>query len=218
MREHGHLLCAGLTGGIGCGKTTVGRMLESRGCRLIDADRIGHELMQPGRDAYEEIVLAFGSGILDESGIIQRKRLGAIVFADARRRRELEAILHPRIIAEEQRLLDLHAVGGVPGISIVEATLMVEAGSWRRYDRLIVVTASPELQIVRMESRGWSEAEARARMEAQMPVAEKAALADYVVENGGSLDALREKVGALHLLLEEDLRSKSAGTGLPSRH
>lgn len=199
------MLRVGLTGGIACGKSTVARLLEERGCRCIDADAIARELLEPGTEAHGEVIERFGEGVRADGGSIDRTRLGELVFADDEARGDLEAILHPRILAEELRRLEEAERSGAE-IAVVEAALMVEAGSWKRYDRLVVVRCQEDLQVRRlMEQRGLDEAGARARIRAQTPVEHKARLADYVVENGGSLRDLRAEVDRLYDALREDL-------------
>jgi len=217
LKEFPNLLGVGLTGGIGCGKSTVGRLLEERGCHRLDADRIGHEVMEPGRPAHAEIVERFGEQILAPDGTIDRARVAGRVFSDPVEREALESILHPRIIEEERkRLRDLS--GRVEAaIAVVEAALMVEAGTWRLYDRLVVVHAPLEARVTRMATRGLDHQRTRARIQAQTPLEEKVALADYPVDNGGILEGLGEQVSDLHSMLCEDLEAKMEGRPLPQR-
>src|SRR3972149_5809929 len=126
------MLKVGLTGGIASGKTTVAGMLAVRGCRILDADRIAHQLMAPGQPAYEEIVRVFGRGILDASGAVDRKRLGEFVFADAARGAELNRILHPRVIAEIEKEFVRLAAAEPEAIAVVEAALLGEGGYHQR--------------------------------------------------------------------------------------
>jgi dephospho-CoA kinase len=192
-----------LTGGIACGKGTVSEMLTELGAAVIDADIIGHEIITPGKPAWHEVVQAFGDSILRPDGTVDRKRLGKIVFGDAEARRKLNAITHPRILGEIQvRLADL--ARSDEKVAIVEAALIGEVDAATPFDSLIVVYASPRAQIARLIDRdGLSEEEARSRIEAQMPAAEKKKQADYVINNSGSIEKTREQVEALWRELTE---------------
>ena len=194
-------LVVGLTGGICTGKSTVARMLAELGATIIDSDAIAHEIQAPGQRAYAAIVRAFGAEVLDEAGRIDRRRLGAIVFADPERRAELEAIMHPAVIAESDRRARAALAGGAR-LVVVDAALLVEVGRHRRFPRLIVVAATEAAQVARMRARnGLAEAEARQRLAAQMPVAEKRRAAHYVVENSGPVEAAAAQVRRLHAAL-----------------
>ncbi len=183
----------GLTGNIAAGKSQVARLLAERGAQVIDADRVAHQVMQPGQPAYEAVVRAFGAGILDADGVIDRRKLGAIVFRDRAAMRRLEEAVHPAVLAEVDRRI---ARSAAPVI-VVEAIKLIEAGMHRAYDALWVVTAPRAVRIERLvASRGLSRREAALRVDAQPPQAEKAALADVVIVNDGSLDDLRAQVEA----------------------
>lgn len=217
MKELPNLLGVGLTGGIGCGKTTVGRMLEERGCHRLDADRIGHEVMEPGGPAHAQIVERFGGEVLAPDGTIDRARMAERVFSDRVERQALESILHPRIVEEARRRLAELSGRRETALAVVEAALMVEAGTWRLYDRLVVVHAPLEDRVARMVLRGLDPQQTRARIQAQMPLEEKVALADYPVDNGGSLERLQKQVSRLYSMLCEDLEAKLGGRPLPHR-
>jgi dephospho-CoA kinase len=180
------VLRVGLTGGIACGKSHVLARLAEAGCRTIDLDRLAHELMAPGQPAHAEIVASFGTGVLGPDGTIDRKRLGAVVFADVAARQRLNAIVHPRVRAEEAR----RAVtwSDQPGAVVVtDAALLVESGVHLRFDRLVVVHCSREAQLERLMRRdGIGGDEALARIAAQMPLAEKRRFAHIEVETSGS--------------------------------
>jgi len=181
----------GLTGNIATGKSEVGRILESLGARLIDADRVAHEVMRRGGPAYQDVIRAFGPEILAADGSVDRGRLGAIVFRDPQALRRLERAVHPATMA---RVDELIAAAREP-LVVVEAIKLIEAGMNRGYDELWVVTAPRPLQIRRLvERRGLSEAQAALRVDAQPPQQEKAALADRVFVNDGGLDELEENV------------------------
>jgi len=181
----------GLTGNIGTGKSTVGRMLAELGARVIDADQVAHEAMRPGGPAFQAVVDAFGPGILGADGSIDRVRLGDIVFRDAAALKRLEALVHPAVIAE----VEARIARAEEPVVVVEAIKLIEAGMHRRYDALWVVTAPRELQIARlMRERGLTEEEAALRVDAQPPQEEKAARADVVIVNDGSLGELWQRV------------------------
>ncbi len=183
----------GLTGNIATGKSLVARMLEELGAQVIDADRVAHRVMQPGHPAYDAVIRTFGAGILDPGGVINRRKLGAIVFRDPTAMRLLEEAVHPAVIAEVDRRI---AQAG-ERVVVVEAIKLIESGMHRTYDSLWVVTAPRSVQIARlMENRGLTREEAVLRVDAQPPQAEKAALADVVIVNDGSLDDLWAKVKA----------------------
>ena len=181
------MLRVGLTGGIASGKSHVAACLARAGFRILDLDRVGHEVIAPNGPAYAEVVSAFGPRILAKDGAIDRKALGAIVFADAAARGRLNAMVHPRIRAEEERLLS--ALGDEPGaVLIVEAALMVETGQHLRFDRLVVAHCAPDEQRRRLKERnGLDEASAAARLLAQMPAEEKRHFAHFEVDTSGSI-------------------------------
>jgi dephospho-CoA kinase len=175
----------GLTGNIGVGKSTVMALLSEMGAVGIDADKVAHEVMEPGQPAYDQIVARFGPQIAPGGGPIDRLRLGQIVFSDPAALADLEAIVHPAVFQVIQRRV---AEAGAP-VVVIEAIKLLEAGLSRQLcDQVWVVTAPRAQQIQRlMQSRGLSEAEATLRIDAQPPQAEKIAQADVVIENDGSL-------------------------------
>ena len=187
------ILRVGLTGGIATGKTTVARHFESWGATVIDADRLARELVEPGAAGYAPVVQEFGPGIVAPDGRIDRAALARIVFADPARRARLEAILHPLIFAAEEAALDRLAasppeiVAGNAGIAVVNAALLVEAGTWRNYQRLVVVHCDEAVQVGRLMQRdGMGRDDAQARVRAQMPTREKLKLAHYAIDTSGS--------------------------------
>jgi dephospho-CoA kinase len=183
----------GLTGNIATGKSEVARMLAELGAHVIDADKIAHEVMQPGGPAYDGVVGTFGPEILAADGTIDRGKLGAIVFRDPHALRRLEAVVHPATITE----VDERIARAKTPVVVVEAIKLIEAGMHRGYDALWVVTAARSLQIARlMTKRGLTEEQATLRIDAQPPQEDKAALADLVIVNDGDLAALRKKVKA----------------------
>ena len=205
------MLRVGLTGGIACGKTAVGEMFAARGAHVIQADRIAHELMQPGGPVYNQVVLHFGRQILQPDGRINRQKLAQAAFsappagggtATAPRVEELNRIVHPAVIASQEEWMadiqrrDPHA------IAMVEAALILEAGVRHRFDKLVVVTCSREVRLQRFAQRLRLDLEAarqemERRMAAQMPDEEKASRADYVIDNSGPLADTERQVDTI---------------------
>lgn len=182
----------GLTGNIGVGKSTVMALLAGLGAAGIDADKVAHQVMEPGQPAYQQIVARFGPPIAPEGGPVDRLRLGQIVFTDPAALADLEAIVHPAVFAVIQRRV---AEAAAP-VVVIEAIKLLEAGLSRQLCQQVwVVTAPREQQIQRlMQTRGLSEAEAALRIDAQPPQADKIAQADVVIDNSGSLEDVRVQV------------------------
>jgi dephospho-CoA kinase len=184
----------GLTGGIASGKSTVARMLGELGARIVDADQVAREVVEPGQPAYRDIVEAFGGGVLQADGSLDRKRLGAIVFADAEQRQRLNAITHPRIAAATQQKMAAFAAAG-EALAVYEAALLVENGLHHALGGLIVVACSEAEQVARIMRRdGLSEDEAERRVRAQAPLADKVAAANWVIDTSGPLENTRAQV------------------------
>lgn len=181
-----------LTGGVASGKSTVAAMLAELGAVVIDADSLAREVVAPGTDGLAEVVAAFGPDVLTDDGELDRPTLGAIVFADPDRRRTLEAIIHPRVRA---RAAELEAAA-VPGALVVhDIPLLVETGRAGEFDAVIVVDVPVATQVERMVGlRGMTESDARARIAAQASREQRAATATYLIDNTGSLEALRTRV------------------------
>ncbi|MDR2838970.1 MAG: dephospho-CoA kinase [Azonexus sp.] len=187
----------GLTGGIGSGKSKVAELFAERGIEVVDADAIARQLTATGGAAMPALVARFGPQIADASGALDRPAMRRLVFADAARRKELEAILHPLIDEESSRRCRAAASPYV----IIDVPLLVEGGSHRRgrYQRILVVDCPEDLQIARVAARnGFDEAAVRAIMAAQATRAERLAVADDVIVNDDSIDALSMAVEALH--------------------
>ena len=187
----------GLTGGIASGKSVVAQRLRARGVPVIDADELAREAVAVGSLGLAEVARAFGDGVLTASGELDRKAVASIVFADPARRKELNAILHPRITALSlQRAHELDAKG--EPLACYEAALIVENGMADAFRPLVVVAAPEDVQVARTCLRdGAAEADARARIHAQMPLAAKTALADFVIDNTGTLAELVTKTDAV---------------------
>lgn len=189
------VLNVGLTGGIAVGKSTVVATFRDLGAVCFDADVIARALVAPGMPALVAITSEFGDGILAPDGTLDRAALGRVVFGDAERRARLEAILHPPIVAEQDRLVAEAALRDPHGVAIVEAALMIESGSYKRFDALVVVYCDERVQVERLMRRnGLALDAALARIRAQMPQAQKLALADYAIDTTGPLGGVRGRV------------------------
>lgn len=175
-----HLI--GLTGGLATGKSHVGRMLEKLGCKLIQADQLGHQTLAPDGEAYRAVIETFGTGIVDENGLIDRKALASLVFNNPEKLAELNAIVHPAV----HRLQDKIVAKTVESIVIVEAAIHIETGGYKRFEKMILAVCSLEEQIRRAMKRDHSSREeVLARIERQMPIEEKRKFADYVIDTTG---------------------------------
>jgi len=200
------MLRVGLTGGLASGKSFVGHALAELGCYLIEADKLGHEVMLPGAEAYDAIVREFGGGILEPDGQIDRHRLSALVWDHPDRLEKLNAIIHPPVVAREERRMAEIAQADPRAIAVVEAAILVETGSYRRFEKLIVVTCTAEQQMERALKRGsYSKEEILARISRQLPLEEKVRLADYVIDTSGTKENTLEQVQTVY----ESLRSLS---------
>jgi dephospho-CoA kinase len=191
------MLKVGLTGGIACGKSTVLDLFAALGARTLRADEVAHRLMLPGGELYERIVAAFGQGIVAEDGTIARPRLAAAAFPD--RIAELNAIVHPAVLAWEDEWMRRAGEEDSAAVAICEAALLIEAGGRGRFDRLVVVTCNLEQKIARYAQRSGvaldaARIEVERRMAAQMPEEEKARLADFVIDNSGGREELEAQV------------------------
>lgn len=196
----------GLTGGIGSGKSSVARIFAEQGVPVVDADQVAREVVEPGTEGLAEVVAAFGPGVLDENGRLDRAALGERVFRDPDARARLEAILHPRIAQASMARFGELAKAGHP-YAIYEAALLVENGTHRMMSALVVITASEATQIERVRARdGLDEDAARARIAAQLPLADKVAVADYVIDNEGTLEETRARTLEVHRALEARFR------------
>jgi len=199
------VLRVGLTGGIACGRTTIGGILRERGMLILDADTVAHGLMSCRGEAVSDIAEVFGPEILSSSGEVDRAALARIVFADSDARRRLEAILHPRILETLDADAAAFEARHGSGIVVVDAALMVETGTHGRYHRLVVAHCPPDIQLARLMRRGAiGEADARARIAAQAPLEKKIAVADYLIATGGTMDETRARTLQVAALLEGD--------------
>ena len=196
------MLRVGLTGGLASGKSFVGRALADLGCLLIQADELGHRVLQPGGEAYDAVIREFGPGIVRADGAIDRPKLAALVFHDSQRLAALNALVHPPVWARERCLMDEYAAAHPHGIAVVEAAILVETGSYRNYAKLIVAVCSEEQQIKRAMSRdGMTREQVLDRLSRQMPLAEKIQYADYVIDTSGAKENTLAQTRAVYQAL-----------------
>ena len=194
----------GLTGGIASGKSTVAAMFAELGARVIDADRLGHEVIRSPQPAYHDIVRHFGFEILDPQGEIDRKRLGAIVFADPEKLRLLNSLVHPAVIERVEQLATAYHLQDPRAVILVEAALHYEAGIAGRFAKMIVAWCRPEQQIERLMAKaGLSREEAGRRIATQMPAEEKRRRADYIIDCSGDLETTGAQVNEIFLKLQK---------------
>lgn len=192
---HLHLTLIGLTGGIACGKSTVLAMLHDLGAHVLDADAVTHALQRPEGAAYAPIVAAFGPQVVAADGTLDRRALGSIVFSDAARLRELEAIVHPLVRREIAAWLERVAAEHPGAVAVLDVIRLIEGGYAAQCDAVWVVRCAAEQQLARlMQTRGLSEPEARARLAAQPPQESRIAHATLIIDNDGDLDDLRAQV------------------------
>jgi dephospho-CoA kinase len=193
----------GLTGGIGSGKSAIAGFLKEMGAAVIDADKVGHEILNPGTAGCQKVSDEFGKSICTPEGGIDRKRLSWIVFNDPESLKKLNAITHPLILDEVKRRIKKHQAEGYD-VVIVEAALILESG-WSPYmDEIWLALAPQDITLARLEKRGLSPTEARARISAQIPGESKIKQAAEVIENSGSLPDLRSKVAKLWNRIHND--------------
>jgi dephospho-CoA kinase len=182
----------GITGGIACGKTETGRFLSAEGFKVLDSDFLAHELMDKGRPVYEKVVEYFGEVILAEGGEIDRAKLGKRVFADPQAREALNRLVHPAVIeASQEWIKDCRDAEEDAAVLV---PLLFEAGWTEGWDAVVCVTAPDEQVFQRLEDRGLTKEEAVSRIEAQMPLAEKASRAGFVIQNDGTLETLCSRI------------------------
>jgi dephospho-CoA kinase len=202
-------LLVGLTGGLATGKSTVSDMLRALGCVVLDADVLAREVVEPGQPALATIAREFGADVLRPDGTLDRKRLGAIVFVASERRRRLEAITHPAIRDRYlARLADLEAQG-FDGVVVWDAPVMIESGGYKGVDRLVVVVTDAATQRERALARDGDRADVERKIANQMPLADKAALADYLIDNSGDRAATEARTREVHAALLTDHRARA---------
>jgi len=193
------MLRVGLTGSIGVGKSFVVSIFAELGCHVLDADLTAREVVMPGTAGLMALTESFGKEILNADGTLDRKRLGARIFADENQRQRLNHILHPFIIARQDEILRNWEAQDPNGIGIVDAALMIESGGYKRFDKLIVVHCRPEVQLERLMLRDkLSRAEAERRINSQMPQEEKQKFADYSIDTSDGFDLTRARTVRVH--------------------
>ncbi len=205
------MLHVGLTGSIGSGKSTVDTIFAEQGAHVIDADVVAHQLMTPGTVVYQRVTETFGAECIRPDGTIDRRRLGAIIFASREKRELLNGIVHPAVRTDVLRQIVELEQSFQAGIVIVDAALMVESGFYRLFEKVIVVTCTEALQIARITSRdGLSAEEARVRIATQMPVAEKLKVAHYSIDTSGTLRETRDQAEAVYRdLMQQERRLRA---------
>jgi dephospho-CoA kinase len=188
------MLKVGLTGGLACGKTFVGETLADLGCLLIQADELGHQVLAPGGAASDAVLAEFGPRILGPDGAIDRQALAALAFGSPERLTRLNGLVHPAVVRREEEMLADYAAREPRGIAVVEAAILIETGSYKRFDRIILVTCAEEQQIERALRRdGAALADIRARLDRQMPIEAKLKFADFVIDTSDRKeDTLRQ--------------------------
>lgn len=193
------MLRVGLTGSIAVGKSFVTSVFAELGCHVLDADQTAREVVLPGAPGLEAIVKSFGNDVLNPDGTLNRQRLGATIFGDEEKRQKLNQILHPFIIARQDEIMRAWEQQDPHGIGIIDAALMIESGGYRRFDKLIVVHCRPEVQLERLMLRSnLSRDEAQARIDSQMPQAEKQKFADYLIDTSDGFEITRKRTHEVH--------------------
>jgi len=188
------MLRVGLTGSIGVGKSYVTSVLRELGCHTTDADQVAREVVAPGAAGLNAIVESFGSDVLMADGTLDRKKLGTVVFADESKRKLLNSILHPFIIARQDEIMRQWETRDPQGIGVIDAALMIESGGYERFDKIIVVHCRPEVQLERLMQRdGLSQEEAEQRIRSQMPQEEKLRFADFSIDASNGFEDTRRQ-------------------------
>ena len=196
------MLRVGLTGGFASGKSFVGQAMAELGCHLLSADELGHRVLEPDGAAYQPVIREFGRGILNTEGRIDRRALGRVVFGNPERLARLSALVHPPVIAREEAWMAEITARDPNGIAVVEAAILIESGSYKRFQRLVLTVCEPGVQVQRaMRRDGLSEQEVRDRMARQLPVAEKVKFADAVIDTSGDKENTLRQVRAICRML-----------------
>jgi dephospho-CoA kinase len=196
------MLKVGLTGGLASGKSFVGEALASYGCMVVEADELGHQALGPSGEAHDAVIREFGAGIVGEAGEIDRRRLAALVFDDSEKLARLNALVHPPVMRREEELATEFARRKPNGIFVVAAAILIETGSYRRFNRLILVICSEEQQVERaMRRPGAVEAVVRARLSRQMPIEEKRKFAHFVIDTSGTKENTLRQTEAVYAAL-----------------
>lgn len=195
----------GLTGGLGTGKSTVAHFLNKQGVPVIDADRIAKQVLEPGTEGLKQVVLAFGPGILKSDGSLNRVSLADLVFSDKEKLKKLESIVHPlvqgEVKAQRKWLEDQHT-----NWAVYDVPLLFEKNLQAQFDQIILVTSSFEKQVDRLKLRNnWNDTEINKRINAQLPLSQKIALSQHVIDNDGTVEELEKKVATLVELLNDQI-------------
>jgi dephospho-CoA kinase len=198
------MLKVGLTGSIAVGKSHVLSMLAELGCHVIDADQIAREVVKPGSEGLAAVTAYFGVAIQKADGELDREKLGSIVFGDEAKRKQLNSILHPLIIARQDEQVQAFERHDPQGVAVIDAALMIESGGYQRLDKLVVVHCDPDIQLQRLMKRdGLSRESAEKRINAQMPQAEKIKYGDYLIDTSGDFANTRAQVELLYERLKQ---------------
>ena len=197
-------LLVGLTGGMGSGKTTVAKLFKALGAYVLDADEICRSLVEPEKPAWREIIDLLGNGILRDDQTLDRRKVADIVFKDPEKKRALEAILHPRVMEEEQAVYKDILQDDPEALVIIDASLLIESENYRKVDKVIVIACDEETQLHRIMAKNmFSQEDVQNRLQQQMPLEEKIKFADYVLHNDSGLSELKEKVETLFHQLKQ---------------
>lgn len=202
------ILRVGLTGGIASGKSTVRSLFATLGCHVIDADALVAHLYEPGRAGHAALIETYGRGILREDETIDRVKLANLAFSTPAEAKKLNALVHPLVVQHTNELLDEYERTHVDGIVVVEATLMIESGGRERYDKLVIVDVTPDVQIERGVARGLAADEVKRRIANQLGREERLKHADYVIDNSGDVARLESETRRVHAQLIADLQKK----------
>jgi len=189
------VLKVGLTGSIAVGKTFVDDVFRELGVPVLDADQVARDVVAPATVGLRRVVEEFGESVLTADGKLDRPKLGSIVFNDEEKRLKLNSIIHPLVFEVQDAWLKQCEAETPDGIAIVDAALMIEAGGYKRFDKLVVVWCEPDLQLQRLMARdGLSREDAERRIASQMPQDEKKSYADHLIDTSGGFDATRQQV------------------------
>ena len=197
-------LLVGLTGGMGSGKTTVGNLFKALGAYVLDADEICRSLVEPEKPAWREVIDLLGNGIVRDDQTLDRRKIADIVFKHPEKKKALEAILHPRVIEEEQVLYKEILRKDPEALVIIDAALLIESENYRKVDKVIVIACDEETQLRRIMAKNmFSREDAQRRLQQQMPLEEKIKFADFVLHNDSGLSELKKKVEELFYQLQQ---------------
>lgn len=198
------MIRAGLTGGYATGKSFVASEFARLGCEVIQADALGHQVLQPGEEAYDPVIRRFGAEILNANGLIDRKKLASIVFSQPALLTELETIIHPAVFRKEAELTAAFAARQPDVIVIYEAAILIETGHYRHYDRVVLTKATPDVQIQRGAKRdGIPPEQIRARIARQLPDEDKLKYADFVIDTSGAKEDTVRQVNQVFRSLQQ---------------